>query len=124
MAESESLAESKILPSGVKITVLKPGNGFDFPRRGQRVRIHYNVKLGTTGEVIDDTRIRGAHVAQVGAGLILTGLEEALEHLSYREVALVWIPPSRAYGERGYPPIVPPSCPLIFEVEVMAIEGH
>lgn len=50
-----------------------------------------------------------------GAGLSPQGIAQ----LSIGERAKIYIPPSLAYGERGFPGLVPPNCTLTFDLELI-----
>lgn len=41
--------------------------------------------------------------------------------LSIGDKALVFIPAHLGYGDRGYPPLIPPNADLVFELEIMDI---
>ena len=44
---------------------------------------------------------------------------QGIAQLSIGERAKIFIPPSLAYGERGFPGLVPPNCTLTFDLELI-----
>jgi len=114
----------RVTPTGVRVVTLRAGFGTgDSPRVGERVRFHYTVRL-PGGPVFDSSRARAPEVLRVGAGTILAGLEDGLCAMEAGETAEVTVPPARGFGARGYPPLAPPNTALVYEVEILAIEGH
>lgn len=55
------------------------------------------------------------------AGLI-AGFREAMLHMKIGDKARVFIPYYLGYGERGNPPVIPPSANLVFDIELMSIK--
>lgn len=105
---------------GVTVETLSPGDGTNFPRAGQTVRIHYDGML-TTGAKFDSSRDRGRPFEFVlGRGQVIKGWDEAVPQLSKGQKARLTLTPDYAYGARGYPPIIPPGSTLIFEVELLS----
>jgi FK506-binding protein 1 len=49
----------------------------------------------------------------------VAGWDLAIPKMSKGQKARLTITPDLAYGERGYPPVIPPSSTLIFEVEII-----
>jgi FK506-binding protein 1 len=112
--------------SGVSLRLLSPGDGVHFPRKGTQVRLHYEARLvaaaGVLAPPFDSSRVRDAPVVvRVGAGALVSGLETALLAIPRGARAEVTVPPAKAYGARGYPPIVPPDAVIVYDVEVLAI---
>ncbi len=97
-----------------------------FPKKGSQVRIHYIAALkidGVTKEPFDNSRTRKQPlVARLGAGVLISGVEAALLTMSKGTLAKVTVPSSKAYGQRGYPPIVPPDSVIEYELELLALE--
>ncbi|KAI0674105.1 peptidyl-prolyl cis-trans isomerase [Trametes maxima] len=106
---------------GVTVEVIHPGDGKTFPRRGDKVTIHY---VGTLldGKKFDSSRDRGAPFeTEIGVGKVIKGWDEGVPQLSLGEKAILTATPDYAYGARGFPPVIPPNSTLRFEVELLKI---
>jgi FK506-binding protein 1 len=117
-------ASARVLRSGVQLRTLRSGNGTDFPQKGQLCRLHFSVRLATGGAPFGSSRMTGPLILRQGVGQVVAGLDDALLYISKGELVEVTVPPGRAFGARGYPPTVPPDTALIYELELLAIEGH
>ncbi|TMW61057.1 hypothetical protein Poli38472_014518 [Pythium oligandrum] len=105
---------------GFDIETIKPGDGVNFPKPGNTVRVHYVGTL-TNGNKFDSSRDRGRPFEfKLGAGQVIRGWDEGVALLSKGQVAKLTLPFEYAYGEQGYPPIIPPRATLIFEVELIS----
>jgi len=106
---------------GVKIETITPGDGENFPKRGDTVTIHY---VGTLidGKKFDSSRDRNsAFVTQIGVGKVIKGWDEGVPQLSLGQKAVLTVPSDLAYGARGFPPLIPANSILCFEVELLKI---
>lgn len=117
-----------VLPSGVSISVLFPGDDVHRPQKGNFVRVHYEVRLlnpdGGLSPHFDSSRTRGVpYDFQLGAGFAVAGVEEALLHMSRGERALIAVPSSRGYGAIGCAPFVPPHAILVYDLDLISIQG-
>lgn len=83
--------------------------------------MHYTGKL-TDGTKFDSSHDRGQPLEfPVGKGMVIRGWDEGVLTMNVGEKAVLTCEPSHAYGERGFPPIIPPSATLIFDVELVGI---
>ncbi|KAJ3095431.1 FK506-binding protein 1 [Phlyctochytrium planicorne] len=106
---------------GVIKETIKPGDGVNFPKKGDTVRIHYTGTL-TNGKKFDSSVDRGEpFVTKIGVGQVIRGWDEGVPQLSLGEKALLKITYDYAYGERGFSPVIPPRADLNFEVELLGI---
>src|SRR5208337_2690804 len=102
--------------SGLMYEVLANGSGAS-PTPGATVSVKYKGLL-LDGRVFDSTESRGGPVTfQVDR--VIKGWTEALLMMKRGEKRRLVIPPELAYGERGYPGVIPPNAFLVFEVELV-----
>jgi hypothetical protein len=70
----------------------------------------------------DHDHQRWMQCAQVGVGQVIKGWDEGVPQMSKGERAKLTCTPDYAYGERGYPPVIPQNATLIFDVELLDFE--
>ena len=108
------------LPSGLQYVVLKAGNG-PRPKATDEVKTHYHGTL-LDGTVFDSSVQRGEPISFPVRGVI-KGWQEALQLMKVGGKWRLFVPSELAYGERGAPGAIGPNSVLIFEVELLGIEG-
>lgn len=108
------------MPNGIKYVDLVVGGGAE-AREGNDVRVHYT---GTfpDGREFDSSRNGGQpYPFRLGAGQVIRGWDEGIKGMKVGGRRKLTIPPSLAYGERGYPPVIPPNATLLFDVELVDV---
>lgn len=76
------------------------------------------------GTKFDSTADRGKPFTfTLGQEQVIKGLDQAVSRLSIGDVAKVNIDADLAYGKRGFPGLIPPNHPLMFELELVAVGG-
>lgn len=108
---------AKMTESGIRYIILQEGSGTTHPTSDSSVKVNYTGKL-LDGTVFDSTSNRGTP-AEFLVRQVITGWQEALKDMVRGEKRLVVLPPDLAYGERGYPGLIPPSSFLVFEMELL-----
>ncbi|CAK9297349.1 unnamed protein product [Gordionus sp. m RMFG-2023] len=87
--------------------------------------LHVNYK-GTLddGSVFDSSETRGTPFKfPLGAGRAIKGWDIELEGMCENDKKIFSLPPELAYGERGYPPVIPPNATLHFDIQLVKIES-
>jgi len=107
------------LPSGLQYRVLRQGSG-NSPKLADSVTVHYR------GTLIDGTEFDSSHrrgqPATFRVDRVIPGWTQALQLMNPGAKWQLFIPPTLAYGERSTGKI-PPNSVLVFEVELLSIEG-
>lgn len=106
--------------SGLQFEILKKADG-PKPTKEDSVKVHYHGTL-IDGTVFDSSVDRG-EPAEFGVGQVIAGWTEALQLMPVGSKWKLFIPSKLAYGERGAGEDIGPNSTLIFEVELLEIEG-
>ncbi|CBH16798.1 FKBP-type peptidyl-prolyl cis-trans isomerase,putative [Trypanosoma brucei gambiense DAL972] len=109
------------LPSGVVVHVLNRGGGGRSAAVDDECTVHYTGTL-KDGTVFDSSRDRG-HPFKLKLGQVIVGWQEVLQLMRPGDRWKVFIPPEHGYGARGAGPKIPPHSALVFDMELISIEG-
>ena len=111
---------AETFPSGLIYQRLRDGAGA-MPPRGATVKVHYVGRL-IDGTIFDSSRRRG-EPATFPLTRVIRCWTEGVGKMRPGELAQLVCPSSIAYGDLGQPPSIPPGATLVFEVELLGIEG-
>ena len=120
LAENAKKEGVVVLPSGLQYTVLTEGTGAQ-PKATDRVKCHYEGTL-TNGQIFDSSYRRGEPAVFPLNGVI-AGWTEGVQLMKEGAKYRFFIPYNLAYGERGAGQAIPPYAALVFDVELISIEG-
>ena len=107
-------------PSGLIYQSIKEGTGAS-PAATDVVKVHYR---GTfpDGKEFDSSFKRGEPI-EFPLNQVIKCWTEGVQRMKVGGKAKLTCPPAIAYGERGAGGVVPPNATLLFEVELLGIDG-
>ena len=112
----------------LEVTEVARGTGAE-ARPGRRVAVHYTGwlfhpdKPAHHGRQFDSSRDRGEGFSfALGRGQVIKGWDQGVAGMKIGGMRKLTIPPELAYGERGFPPVIPPGSTLVFEVELLEVK--
>ena len=109
--------------SGLRYKITHKSNSGKKPEKGKNVAVHYVGKL-PDGTIFDNSYGRGEPIEfPIGIGYVIPGWDEGIRLLEEGDKATLVIPSYLAYGEAGAGGVIPPNADLIFEVELVKVEG-
>jgi FKBP-type peptidyl-prolyl cis-trans isomerase len=100
---------------GLKKKILKEGNG-DQPKDLTKVKVNYVGKF-EDGKVFDQSE--DGFTFKLGAGEVIKGWDLGVASMKKGEKAELVCRHDYAYGEQGYPGVIPKKATLIFTVELL-----
>lgn len=113
-------AGAVVTPSGLVYLSIKDGTGAN-PAASDKVKVHYR---GTfpDGKEFDSSYKRGTPIEFPLNGVIPCWTE-GVQRMKVGGKAKLTCPPAIAYGARGAGGVIPPNATLLFEVELLGING-
>jgi FKBP-type peptidyl-prolyl cis-trans isomerase FklB len=120
MAANKSKEGVVTLPSGLQYKILKEGTG-PKPAASDSVVCNYRGTLLNNTEF--DSSYKRGQPATFPVGQVIHGWTEALQLMPVGSKWQLFIPSELAYGPRGAGPDIGPNATLIFEVELVSIQG-
>ena len=117
---------TKVTGDGVKTTSglqywdIKEGTGPE-AHSGQAVTVHYTGWL-TNGKKFDSSVGSKPFPFTIGRGDVIKGWDEGVTGMKVGGKRQLRIPPNLAYGQRGYPGVIPPDSTLIFDVQLISVK--
>lgn len=121
LAENSKKEGVVVTDSGLQYTVVAKGEG-------EPAGPTDTVTVSYTGTLIDgtefDSTAKHGKPAQFQVDQVIPGWSEALQLMSVGGKMRLVIPSELAYGENGAAPVIEPNSVLLFDVELLGIEGR
>jgi FKBP-type peptidyl-prolyl cis-trans isomerase FklB len=120
LAENKAKEGVTTTESGLQYKVIRAGDGKQ-PGKADSVTVHYRGRL-VNGTVFDSSYDRGEPTT-FRVGGVIAGWTEALQLMHEGAKWELYIPSELGYGARGAGPDIGPNEVLIFEVELLKVNG-
>jgi FKBP-type peptidyl-prolyl cis-trans isomerase len=88
---------------------------------GKTVEVHYTGTLADGSKFDSSLDRRRPFSFKLGAGQVIKGWDEGVAGMKVGGKRKLVIPYQLAYGDRGYPPVIPARAELTFEIELLKV---
>ncbi|KAF9412946.1 FK506-binding protein 2A [Podila epigama] len=123
LAAQAAAAKSEPTQLQIGVKTRNPDPSCVKSKDGDTLSMHYTGSLWSTGAVFDSSANRGPFDFVLGQGQVIKGWDLGLRGMCIGEKRKLSFPPSLGYGDRGAGASIPPKSSLVFEVELLAING-
>jgi FKBP-type peptidyl-prolyl cis-trans isomerase FkpA len=113
-------AGAVVTPSGLVYRSLKDGTGAS-PTASDKVKVHYRGTFPDGREF--DSSYKRNEAIEFPLSNVIKCWTEGVARMKVGGKARLTCPPNIAYGERGAGGVIPPNATLLFEVELLGING-
>ena len=103
--------------------ILKEGYNQITPKKGDTVEVHYEGRLLSDSSVFDSSYGKDPFETKIGVGKVIKGWDIGIMSMGVGEKAMLSIESDYAYGDRDVGGIIPAGSTLVFEVELMSVNG-
>ena len=117
---NENYKDAKVTASGLRYIMQTEGTGAS-PIATSKVTVHYTGTLLANGKKFDSSVDRG-QPAVFGLNQVIKGWTEGIQLMKVGGKCKFIIPSDLAYGDQGYPGVIPPKSWLVFDVELRSFE--
>ncbi|MBS1904399.1 MAG: FKBP-type peptidyl-prolyl cis-trans isomerase [Bacteroidetes bacterium] len=119
--------DTTITPSGLMYIDKKVGTGAQ-PKVGQTITVNYIGQL-TDGKIFDantgpSAKHKEPFKTAIGVGRVIKGWDEGMLSMKVGGKRRLIVPSNLGYGEQGMGADIPPNSTLIFDVELLGVEGQ
>ncbi|OWY56416.1 hypothetical protein AA0114_g6435 [Alternaria tenuissima] len=119
-----ALLPSLAFAQDLEVQVTKPAECTRKTQKGDTVSMMYKGTLQSDGSKFDSSYDRGTPFSfTIGKGQVIKGWDQGLLDMCIGEGRKLIIPPNLAYGNRAMGTKIPAGSTLIFETELMGIDG-
>lgn len=109
-------------PADLVTEDLQVGKGPE-AKAGDEVEVHYTGRLKKTNAVFDSSKDRDPFKFTLGEGEVIEGWDKGVAGMKVGGKRKLTIPSKLAYKEAGSPPKIPPNATLVFDVELLSVNG-
>lgn len=121
-ADTSVVAASTKSISGIQVEDVTVGSGAE-AQKGDTVSVNYLGTLASSGKKFDSSYDRNEPFTfKLGSGQVIEGWDKGLVGMKEGGKRILTIPPEKAYGASGYPPVIPANATLKFEVELVEVQ--
>ena len=92
-------------------------------KKGDQLTMEYTGTLFSTGEQFDSSVGRAPFNFQLGVGQVIAGWDQGILGMCVGEKRKLTIPSKLGYGEQGAGGKIPGGATLVFEIELLAVNG-